>query len=68
MRRRLRPVLFLTYVAAYGSFIGVTVAAPGVLAKQVPGGVNVAVAWGMGLILLAFVTAVAALAIPEGDR
>jgi len=61
-------VLFLAYVAAYGSFIGVTVAAPDVLARPAPGGINVAVAWGMGLILLAFVTALAALAMPEGER
>ena len=61
-------MLFLAYVAAYGSFIGVTVAAPDVLARPAPGGINVAVAWGMGLILLAFVTALAALAMPEGER
>ena len=68
MRRHLRALLFLAYVAAYGSFIGVAVAAPQVLAAPAPGGVNLAVAWGMGLILLAFVTALAALAMPEGDR
>jgi uncharacterized membrane protein (DUF485 family) len=68
VRRHLRALLFLVYVAAYGSFIAVTVAAPHVLAAPAPGGVNVAVAWGMGLILLAFVTALAALAMPESDR
>ncbi|MBU3682455.1 MAG: DUF485 domain-containing protein [Phycisphaerales bacterium] len=68
VRRLLRPVLFLAYLAAYGSFIGVTVMAPDVLATPAPGGVNLAVAWGMGLILLAFITAIAALAMPEEDR
>lgn len=68
MRRHLRPILLVTYVAAYGSFIAVTVAAPDTLARQMPGGVNMAVACGMGLILLAFVTAVASLAIPERER
>ena len=68
MRRHLRPILLVAYVAAYGSFIAVTVTAPDTLARPMPGGVNVAVAWGMGLILLAFVTAVASLAIPERER
>jgi hypothetical protein len=68
VRRHLRALLFLVYVSAYGAFIGVTVAAPHVLARPAPGGVNVAVAWGMGLILLAFVTALAALAMPGGER
>ena len=68
MRRFLRPILLVVYVAAYGSFIGVTVTAPEALARPAPGGINVAVAWGMGLILLAFVTALASLAMPEGDR
>ena len=68
MRRHLRPILLVAYVAAYGSFIVITVVAPDTLARQMPGGVNMAVAWGMGLILLAFVTAVASLAIPERER
>ena len=65
VRRRLRPILFVTYVLAYGSFIAAAVLAPDVLARPAIDGVNVAVAWGMGLIALAFVTAVAALAMPE---
>jgi uncharacterized membrane protein (DUF485 family) len=42
------------------------VAAPGLLAVRVAGGVNLAVAWGLGLIALAFVVALAALRLPEG--
>lgn len=58
--------LLAGYVAAYGGFIGTAVAAPGLLAVRVAGGVNLAVAWGLGLIALAFVVALAALRLPEG--
>jgi uncharacterized membrane protein (DUF485 family) len=53
-------------VLAYGGFIGVAVAAPGLFAADVAGGVNLAVAWGFGLIVLAFAVALAALRLPEG--
>ena len=59
--------LLAGYVAAYGGFIGAAVAAPGLLAVRVAGGVNLAVAWGFALIALAFVVALAALRLPEGD-
>ena len=62
-----RWALLAVYVVAYGGFIGVTVAAPGLLAMRVAGGVNLAVAWGFALIVLAFVVALAALTLPE-DR
>lgn len=55
------------YVLAYGGFIGVTVLSPATLAVRMPGGVNLAVAWGMGLILLAVCVALASLRLPE-DR
>lgn len=60
-----RWALLAAYVTAYGGFIGVAVAAPGLLGIRVVGGVNLAVAWGFGLILLAFVVALAALRLPE---
>lgn len=60
-----RWALLAIYVIAYGGFIGVAVAAPGVLGMRVAGGVNLAVAWGFGLIVLAFVVALAALRLPE---
>ena len=66
MKRWLRPILLVSYVLAYGAFIAITVLAPDVLARTAAGGINVAVAAGLGLIGLAFVVAVAALAIPEG--
>ncbi len=61
-----RWALLAVYVVAYGGFIGVTVAAPGLLAMRVAGGVNLAVVWGFALIVLAFVVALAALTLPEG--
>lgn len=61
-----RWLLLALYVMAYGGFIGVAVAAPGLLGTRVAGGVNLAVAWGFGLIVLAFVVALAALRLPEG--
>ena len=61
-----RWALLAVYVIAYGGFIGVTVAAPGLLAMRVAGGVNLAVVWGFALIVLAFVVALAALKLPEG--
>jgi uncharacterized membrane protein (DUF485 family) len=64
--RRRRGALLTGYVLAYGGFIGVAVAAPGLFATNVAGGVNLAVAWGFGLIVLAFAVALAALRLPEG--
>lgn len=64
--RRRRWALLTVYVLGYGGFIGVAVAAPGLFAADVAGGVNLAVAWGFGLIVLAFAVALAALRLPEG--
>lgn len=60
-----RWALLAAYVIAYGGFIGVAVAAPGLMGVRVVGGVNLAVAWGFGLIVLAFVVALASLRLPE---
>ncbi len=62
-----RWALLAAYVVAYGGFIAVAVAAPGLLGTRIAGGLNLAVAWGFGLIVLAFVVALAALRLPE-DR
>ncbi len=62
-----RWALLGLYVVAYGGFIAVAVAAPGLLGTRIAGGLNLAVAWGFGLIVLAFVVALAALRLPE-DR
>lgn len=64
-RGRARWWLLAGYVAAYGGFIAVTVASPAMLAERVLAGLNLAVAWGLGLIALAFAIAVAAIRLPE---
>ena len=64
-RSRARWWLLGLYIAAYGGFIAVTVLAPRLLSLQVIAGVNLAVAWGMGLIALAFVVALLALRLRE---
>ncbi|MFM9097389.1 MAG: DUF485 domain-containing protein [Phycisphaerales bacterium] len=66
-RGRARWWLLAGYVSAYGGFIAVTVVSPGTLAVRAVAGLNLAVAWGLGLIALAFVIAVAAIRLPE-DR
>ena len=64
-RGRARWWLLAGYVVAYGGFIAVTVASPAALAERVLSGINLAVAWGLGLIALAFAIAVAAIRLPE---
>lgn len=50
-------VLFAVYVVLYFGFIFLATFAPGILAAEAPGGANWAVAYGLGLILAAFVLA-----------
>ncbi len=50
-------VLFALYCVLYAGFMGLTAFAPDVLAMRVFGGVNLAVAYGMGLIVTAVVLA-----------
>ena len=50
-------VLFAVYVALYAGFIYLATFRPAVLAAEAPGGANWAVAYGLGLILAAFVLA-----------
>jgi len=49
--------LFLVYVALYGGFMYMAAFRPDIMKDLAPGGVNVAIAYGMGLILAAFVLA-----------
>lgn len=53
-------VLFAVYFLLYAGFMGLTAFAPRAMAMRVVGGVNLAVAYGMGLILAAIVLAGAA--------
>lgn len=54
---RLGLVLFFVYLAAYGGFMGLSAFAPGLMARPVFAGVNLAIAYGLGLILGAVVLA-----------
>lgn len=49
--------LFAVYLAVYGGFVGVSAFAPDSMKALMPGGVNLAVAWGFALIVLALVLA-----------
>src|SRR3954464_10980362 len=50
-------VLFVVYLAFYAGFVGLAAFAPGAMAATAFGGVNVAVCYGLGLILAAFIVA-----------
>ena len=54
---RLGLVLFLIYVLLYSGFVVGMAVAPAWMSRAVPGGVNVAVIYGFGLIGIAFVLA-----------
>jgi uncharacterized membrane protein (DUF485 family) len=49
--------LFCVYLALYAGFMGLSAFAPGVMAREVLGGVNLAILYGMGLIAAAVVLA-----------
>ena len=47
-------MLFWVYVALYGGFMGLVLVRPDLLSVRPLGGVNLAIAYGMGLIAAAF--------------
>jgi uncharacterized membrane protein (DUF485 family) len=49
--------LFTVYFLVYAVYIGLATFAPAVMASEGPGGVNIAVWFGFGLIALAFILA-----------
>jgi uncharacterized membrane protein (DUF485 family) len=55
---RLGLVLFWIYVLLYGGFMGLVLVRPDLLSWRPLGGVNLAIASGMGLIAAAFLLAV----------
>lgn len=61
-------VAFLVYCALYAGFMALVAFAPDVLAKRVLGGVNLAVAYGMGLILAAVVLAIVTTWLRRGEK
>lgn len=56
--RRTGLALFWLYVALYGGFMALVLVRPDLLSKRPFGGVNLAIAYGMGLIAAAFLLAV----------
>lgn len=48
---RLGLVLFFVYLAAYGTFMGLSAFAPDLMAQPVLAGVNLAITFGLGLIV-----------------
>ncbi len=59
--------LFLLYLAAYGVFVGLNAFTPDVMKTPVVAGVNLAIVYGFGLIVGAFVLAVI-YAMASGDK
>jgi uncharacterized membrane protein (DUF485 family) len=55
---RIGLALFWIYVLLYGGFIGLVLFRPDLLSRRPFGGVNLAIAYGMGLIAGAFVLAI----------
>jgi uncharacterized membrane protein (DUF485 family) len=55
---RLGLTLFGVYVLLYGGFMGLVLARPDLLAERLFGGVNLAIACGLGLIVAAVVLSV----------
>jgi uncharacterized membrane protein (DUF485 family) len=63
---RLGLVLFWIYVFLYGSFMGLVLVRPDLLSWRPFGGVNLAIASGMGLIAAALILAVVYMAARAG--
>ena len=55
---RIGLTLFWIYVLLYGGFIGLVLFRPDLLSQRPFGGVNLAIAYGMGLIAGAFLLAI----------
>ena len=56
-------ILFVLYLLLYGGFIGLSAFAPQAMAKPLLAGANVAVVYGLGLIIAAFVLAIVYMAL-----
>ena len=55
---RIGLILFVIYVVFYAAFVWLSAFRPAVMAKPFIGGVNLAVCYGFGLIIAAFVLAI----------
>ena len=62
-------VLFFIYLAIYAGFVGVSTFSPGLMSKSIGflGGINVAIAYGMLLIVAAFVLAMVYMALCKAE-
>ena len=58
-KRRLGVILFFVYAAIYSAFVILNLVAPSVMDATLFAGLNVAVIYGFGLILLALILALA---------
>ena len=54
---RVGMVLFILYLLVYGAFVAINAFWPDVMSDVQVGGVNLAVSYGLGLIMLAFILA-----------
>lgn len=64
---RLGLILFFVYLAAYGGFMGLSAFAPQLMARPVLAGVNLAIVYGLGLILGAVVLALLYMVLSTGN-
>lgn len=56
-KRRLGAILFIVYALVYAGFVAINLIRPVLMEKTVLGGLNVAVVYGMGLIIFALILA-----------
>ena len=63
---RVGLVLFGVYLAIYAGFVGLSALSPAWMATRVAGGLNLAIVYGMGLIVAAIVLALGYMAICRG--
>lgn len=66
-RARIGLVLFALYVALYAGFMALVLARPDWLAARPFGGMNLAIAYGLGLIAAAVVLAFISMAVGRRD-
>lgn len=57
-KTRLGAYLFFVYAAVYAGFVGINLLSPGMMEKSIVAGLNLAVVYGLGLIVLAFILAI----------
>lgn len=61
-------VLFVFYLLFYAGFVGTVAWDYKLMGHQVFGGLNLAIVWGLGLIIGAFALALLYMALARGDR